>query len=519
MPLRLLTRTHFTEGIKPAYAPHAISPRALWDARNVDVDEVGTLTIRAGSVSVAPSLGQGAVQGMISAFNTLLIVWDKSLYKLVGSAWVAIRRNFLPVDTPVTMVRWTWEGEEVVYLLAGNGVWRANLNSCILPTPYVPEPGEDENLLLANEGGQDPASDIFQARIALLRPGYSSRMALAHNNRLYLSDPDDPTYWPSEQFIQLPSDGGRIVGLAMRYESLIVLRDRDIWAIHGSDWSSGATTLPKVVLQDSSVGCVAERSITAVPKVGLVFLGPDNVYALRGVAGVEDQIQATPIGDDIKPYLERAMNPGYESACGYYHDREYYLCFPQAVEPEKVFRLKTAPPSWFCDTAPLASQYAVHNDELYAASPLRGIVRKRTGLLDDGRQMTWMASFPHEELSPGPARIKRIFVYLTTTRTMQHIDATVIADGQEMQSIELAIAGTAGADMVIGESAIGVGAIGRTSEIRVYEGRVNLRGHFAQVQVRGTAPDEKIGIIGYALAYRPKRRAKGIRQGVTRYDH
>ena len=522
MPLAMLERRGFTAGIKPAYAPHEIPKNALWQARNVDADEVGVLSVRPGAEAVADSLGAGGIYGLTAAFGTLVCVWNRSLYKLVSGAWVAIRTNFLPANTWVNMVKWEYDDQEVLYIHAGQGLWRATAYGCVMVDPT--EPGEGlGNVLLAEGGGQNPDSEVFMAEIGLLRPGYSSRMAVAYGNAVYLSDPDDPRCWPNDQWLTLPDDGGTITGLALRYNALIIFRDTDIWAVFGSDWSN-AENPPIVVLQDSSVGCVAPRSIVSVPGLGVLFLGPDNVYALRGVAGVEDQVQAVPVGDDIKPHLAAAMAHGAAGACAVYHDRQYHLSFPSALDSERIFRLRAAPQGWYCDSGPKTAGYAVRDGKLYSADPEYGLVYERTGYTDNGARIPWMIAFPHETLSAGPARIKRLFLYLNATDTMQHIDATVISDGGGMEAIEFAVAGAAGPQWKLGDDSdegapLDTSSFGPTSEIKVYEAKVSgLKGQFAQVQVNGNKVGEDLRIIGYALQFRPKARAKGIRTGVTRYD-
>lgn len=518
MPLKMLTRSGFTGGIKPAYAAHALPEGALWFAHNIDADEVGVLSVRPGAEAVAASLGSGAVTGLTNAFDTLVCVWNKALYKLVSGAWTALRTNFLPSDTWANMVRWEYDDQEVLYIHAGQGIWRATEYGVAMVDPYEPESGEQSNLLLASGGGQDPDADVFKSTIGVLRPGLSSRMAAAYGNAVYLSDPDDPSYWPANQYITLPDDGGTITGLALWRGALVVFRDKDIWAVFGSDWSD--TTATTVVLQDSSTGCTSPRSIASVPGVGLVFLGNDNVYALQAVSGIEDQLEARPIGDDIKPYLAAAIADGVDDVCATYHDGQYHLSFPSAVQPERIFRLRTNPTAWYCDTGPKTAGYAVLDGDLYSADPAVGLVYERTGYTDNGSRIPWRVAFPHEALSAGPARIKRLFLYLNATNTAQHIDATVISDGREMDSVEFAIEGAAGPQMEMGDGAIEFASIGRTSEVKVYEGKVaGLKGNFAQVQVNGNTSGEDLRIIGYALSFRPRSRAKGIRTGVTRYDN
>ena len=90
--------------------------------------------------------------------------------------------------------------------------------------------------------------------------------------------PLEATYWPVEQIIQLLDDGAKITGLANWYGALVIFRDRDIWVFFSTEVSSEAS----LVVQERAVGCVSHRTIASVPGIGIVFLGPDNVYAFKG---------------------------------------------------------------------------------------------------------------------------------------------------------------------------------------------------------------------------------------------
>jgi hypothetical protein len=294
---------------------------------------------------------------------------------------------------------------------------------------------------------------------------------------------------------------------------LIAYRDaeHDIWAFIGDDVTSTASVLK---VQDSSVGCAAGNSIVDVPGIGQVFLGPDNFYALQGVSAIPDQYKAVPIGDDIVPYLRRAMS---EKCTATYYDREYVICFYNASEPERVFRYKATKKSWYIDEAPVAKQYLKCNSKLYYTRA--GALHERASSLrtDNGKGIPFFAAFAQERLAQGLSRVKKIFVYVNSRETLQHLNVAVIGDGSQVQTVELNIAAASGADFVIGKSQIGVGRIGRLSEAKVYEGKVDLdKCTFVQVRLIGITPDEDIGVVGYSLEFRAKDTMKGIKQGVTK---
>jgi hypothetical protein len=106
-------------------------------------------------------------------------------------------------------------------------------------------------------------------------------------------------------------------------------------------------------------------------------------------------------------------------------------------------------------------------------------------------------------------------VFTNGTPTLQHLDASVVTDGIDIETVEMQLVGSADDNFAIGESVIGVGSVGRFSRIFVYEGRVrHSRGQLVQLHISGVSPNETIGIVGYALEYRPKDRARGIRSSV-----
>ncbi len=519
-----VVRLGFSRGVKRGYAPHTIPTDSLWEARNADIDEVGVLTCRPGTEVKTAPLGNGKVQGFASAFDTLIKCWNQSLYKLVDGAWTAIREAFLgaAATDQVNIIKWTSGGAEIVYLQAGNGLWSSDGTSCSLVTPYVPGAGESVNLLRAGDGSQDLTSGPAKAKIGLLRPGLSTRMAVAYGNDVFLSAPSDPSYFPSDQIIHLPDiNGEEITGLEVHYETLIIYRGRDTWAFFGKDVSDSGASL---VRQDGSVGCVASRTLAQLPGFGLIGLGQDNVYLLSQPTAIEGQKVMLPIGGDILPYLKQAMTDGYADACGYYWDNQYWLSFPSAVEPERNFRLRVIKTpegeqilAWFVDTGPPAVQYAEHGEKLYLASPTQGQLKHYDPdlLTDSGEDIPFMAVTRHEMLGLAPGKVKKVFLLAAGTKTLQHLSTSLIVDGQNIETVEFNLAATAGSDFTIGESAIEVSRIGRLHQLRAYEARARAKGQFLQISISGTSPGEKIGIAGYAFEYKPKRRVKGITEGVS----
>jgi hypothetical protein len=266
-------------------------------------------------------------------------------------------------------------------------------------------------------------------------------------------------------------------------------------------------------VQDSSVGCAAGNSIVDVPGIGQMFLGSDDFYALQGVSAIADQYRVVPIGDDIVPYLRRAMS---DKCTAVYHDREYIISFYSAKEPERVFRYKSTKKAWYIDEGPAAKQYIKYGNQLYYAKGAAIYERALSLHTDSNNAIPFFAAFAQERLAQGLSKVKKVFVYVNSRETLQHLNAAIVGDGTEVQTVELDIAAASGADFVIGESQIGVGRIGRLSEIKVYEGKVSLdKCVYVQVRLMGTTANEDIGVVGYSVEYRAHDKLKGIKQGVT----
>lgn len=266
--------------------------------------------------------------------------------------------------------------------------------------------------------------------------------------------------------------------------------------------------------------------------MGIVFLGSDNVYALRGVSGIENQAKAVPIGDDIYKFI-RANGDYLLDACGVYFNREYRLSLPNAITNEKAFTLNLKNNSgWYPDTAPLVNHFAVLNNRLYGTKiNTNRILQLDKGLLDDGEPIPFYAAFRREDLQ-AMARIKKVFLYVMSkgtksesnlhffgqgfgasgfnidtteevnilTGTEQHLDVTLIVDGMEITVDQFKVfAGRLNHEQ-----------LAQSEPIRIYEARFrpSLQGTFIQVRVNATTPEEDVAVFGYGIEYSPSGRIK-----------
>ncbi len=546
-----LVRTGFVQGVKPTLDSLVVPPNALWEARNVRADESGVLRIRRGTTAISTSLGAGPVQGGISAFDVVLFGYGRGLYKLASGAYTLITDSEDTVGSAATdeasFIRWAVSGSEIVYMFAGTGIYSTNGTALTLVVPYQPGVGEQVNLIDPSETGTQVV-DTGPARcnLSILRAGLSQRIVVAGDpespNTVYLSAPLDASYWPANQTIQLPDDGSRITGLANWYGAIVIFRDtgvgNDVWAFFGSDATDANAAL---VVQTPATGCIASRTIVPVPGLGIVFLGADNVYALQGVAAIENQATAVPLGDDVRRLLRTALTTP-TGVCAIYWEREYRLCFPATLRQEKVFRLSLQNgANWYPDTGPATTIFIPDGTTLYNGSYTEGRLHKFAEVLyDSGTAIPYYVAFRREALQPGPARIKRLYVYASTkgmtaeedrawfggafgaemfhaaiteevediTGTVQDLTCTLYIDGAEALEIEtkaLNIERTDSTDPLFAEP------------VRIYETRFlpSLKAQFLQLRVTANEGGQDIAVIGYGIDYAVRTATKGRRDGWT----
>ena len=516
-------------------------------SRNVYSDESGILRIRRGSIAVNQSIGDDRFLCATEAFGGMVAFWRGSLFKFFTDGTYQIIGENIFFDESQTenrslqMIRWSSNGNEVLYLFSGRGIYETFGEGVSLVEPHVPESGESPNLLLGADGKQDVTSGPARCRFAVLRASLSQRLVAAGDpespNTVYMSAPLDASYWPVDQIIQLPDDGGYITGLAIWYGALIIFRNKDIWAFFGADLDDASASL---VLQDSSVGCVAHKSIAAVPNIGLVFLGPDNIYALQQVVAIENQAKAVPIGDDIRnPLIESFKDQIVKDGiCAIYHNQQYRLSIPNTRKNESVFRLSIQNGiAWYMDTGPRVADYFLYNERLFGVDYKTGEILCLDGnwLFDKQAKIPFFVAFRREDLQPGPSRIKRLFIYTLAKGEMdkresrlfsgkygrslfgrmyvkqsevilgteQHLDVSLVVDGHPVDVKRFGV-------LVERESSmLNLG----TEPVRVYEYRFrpSLKGSFAQVRISSTQAGEDIAILGYAIDYMPNNVMKGKR--------
>lgn len=540
-----LIRIGFPDGEQPVMEPALVPPTALAKALNVRADTAGVLRIRRGTRQVAGSGAAGGVQAMVPAFGGVVAAWGGGLYRY-DAAWTrtVLAEGVLGTGR-VTLADWSYGGAERVYVFSGNGLRDTDGASVSLVQPYAPGSGEPVNLLRANDGSQDVQSGPARCTLALVRAGISQRLVATGDpqspNTVYLSGPDDPTYWPANQVIQLPDDGHWISAVATYYGALLIFRDgptQETWAFFGADATDASARLE---MQSDTVGCIAPRSIAFVPGIGLVFLGGDNLYALRVIYTLEFRIAPEPVGTAVLPLLRAAIQAGAKDAVAVFQDFEYRLYVPAVDSEARVFRLSLlGNQAWYADSGPLLSDLAVIGGRLYGASAEADAILDLAAPvpLDGDRLIPVHVEFRREALEPGPARVKRAFLYVLAAGTVtqqqvswwadlfgassvgsgsteavavlagteQHFTLTLLADGIQQSAASASVYVQQMETSRIGYQPVLI------FELRF---RPSVKASFAQLVLDAMVPGDDIAILGYALEYSVRGRLHGIRSGVS----
>lgn len=134
---------------------------------------------------------------------------------------------------------------------------------------------------------------------------HKNRLWIAQGSTVYFSDSNNPTSFPVVNFFQVnTNDGQSIVGMEELLDTLVIFKTDSIWLIKGEPLGAGTnTTIGNLSLQriNSSIGCVAMRSIVAVDSV-IYFMGRSGLYIFEN-----NQIKL--ISQDVNNSFRFDMNP------------------------------------------------------------------------------------------------------------------------------------------------------------------------------------------------------------------
>ncbi|MBV07584.1 MAG: hypothetical protein CMN21_00010 [Rubinisphaera sp.] len=155
------------------------------------------------------------------------------------------------------------------------------------------------------------------------------------NNLIKYSAEGMPEVFPRDNIFDIgDAESGEITGMYASTNALVVFKSRGIYLIKG-DPRSGfyAQTLTR------DIGCIAPRSIQDVPQTGLVFLGSDGVYVLKGaLENTGTPTSVVLLSTPIRNITKRIDYVGAVASVGVINrnSKEYYLCVPTIGEKNNL---------------------------------------------------------------------------------------------------------------------------------------------------------------------------------------
>ena len=183
--------------------------------------------------------------------------------------------------------------------------------------------------------------------------------------RVYYSNPLNPDSFSASDYFDVGvRDGGDVTGLFAYYNSLILFRESSIELVRG-DPLNGFNVVPFI----QGVGSRAINSVTAVPGVGIMFLGNDGVYRIFGGLDGGSQVQIEKMTSNLVK-TEKRFNPALLARASATYSpkwREWHCYMPVDGEEKPSFGLvyHVDKNSWSTRTTfPVGCIASDHNGEL-----------------------------------------------------------------------------------------------------------------------------------------------------------
>lgn len=349
---------HFAGGMNQSVDKSLIKFTETQNAQNCNIDD-GVLNTVKGSVKYTPAVLSYAIKTIMASYangtGELIAAANNKLYKLSGSTYTAFSNTY----TSDTWDYINFQIKDTKVLITGNGTdntmvydniaWRKLLDRRVIneapdsPITYKKADGTTTTGIPTAPYYSDGNGVYHQAESTITTYAPKVKHVELHYDRvwgagdssfpdrLYFStagvngaDPDDWTA-PIEEgeanmhggYEDIPTwDGGKIIGLKVVFNDLLVFKNRQVFKIFGS--YPGNYT--KVQLFNSN-GAIADRSIVTTPK-GALFLNTDGIYMYGGA-------NVTLISDRIKDIIKNLNQSAIGSSTGIYFNGKYYLAVPE----------------------------------------------------------------------------------------------------------------------------------------------------------------------------------------------
>lgn len=153
------------------------------------------------------------------------------------------------------------------------------------------------------------------------------------DDNVFISDIQNPYYYPVTLPMQLPPNSDKIAGMSIYDDSVIIGRHDDLYVIKGNTNNSSYGEVFMLKRLNSHTGFANNKAIDVVNNY-LFFLGSDGVcYALTSTSYTEKNLVTTIISKQLDMF-KSPINLTYDdvkTACSIYFDEEWYLSIKDKV--------------------------------------------------------------------------------------------------------------------------------------------------------------------------------------------
>jgi hypothetical protein len=161
---------------------------------------------------------------------------------------------------------------------------------------------------------------------------YKNRMIIAsssdHPARLWWSNANAPEQFAYSSYIDFGNTSGSpITGLYAYKELVLIFRSDSIDALTPTGDTSQPFNVTPII---EGTGCVASKSIQALPNLGVIFLGSDGFYLIQGNFSGGGQVSVQKLSLGLGHNFETINRSALGKACATYNkwDNEYWCQVP-----------------------------------------------------------------------------------------------------------------------------------------------------------------------------------------------
>lgn len=195
----------------------------------------------------------------------------------------------------------------------------------------------DNSITFFEDGADDSVlgSLVDESALGLYPPGvryiaaFGGTMFAAglSSTAIYYSSPGYPEVFPTDNILNIgDAHLGPITGMFPTRDALVVFKERGIYLV-----KTDTQRRFYVITLSREFGCAAPKTIVDVPRVGLVFVGANDIFALTGTLESDNRATAVErISTPIPNQMARINRSALNNACAivYHRDKEVWFALP-----------------------------------------------------------------------------------------------------------------------------------------------------------------------------------------------